>query len=201
MNEESDSALNRAGTALLHTAMLQAKVANKPGQPQLDDTGYRALLIKARRTLETADLNEKPHKFMAVRTALESLEASERGDDDLKGMELFKTFTEAVLGGPRELEFGGRPRQGQKFAVEINHLRAAAVALWERFPEMRGSLVSEARVLMGVGTKAKLESIVENFNARHDVDIAKSKSPLSIHMPLISDLIEHHGYRKLRDFT
>jgi len=201
MNEESDSALNRAGTALLHTAMLQAKVANKPGQPQLNDTGYRALLIKARRTLATADLNEKPHKFMAVRTALESLEASERGDDDLKDMELFKSFTEAVLGGPRELEFGGRPRQGQKFAVEINHLRAAAVALWERFPEMRGSLVSEARVLMGVGTKAKLESIVENFNARHDVDIAKSKSPLSIHMPLISDLIEHHGYRKLRDFT
>jgi hypothetical protein len=54
---------------------------------------------------------------------------------------------------------------------------------------------------MGVGAKAKLESIVENFNARHDVDIARSKSPLSIHMPLISDLIEHHGYRKLRDFT
>ena len=57
MNEESDSALNCAGKALLHTAMLQAKVANKPGQPQLDDTGYRALLIKARRTLATADLN------------------------------------------------------------------------------------------------------------------------------------------------
>ena len=201
MKSQNQNALDYAGKWVLGAAKLQAQGALKSKAQKLNDVGYRALLVKARRSLATADPNESLHKFMAVRTALESLEASERGDDDLKGIELFKSFTEAVLGGPRELEFGGRPRQGQKFAVEINYLRAAAVALWERFPEIRGSLVSEARVLMGVGTKAKLVSIVENFNARHDVDIAKSKSPLSIHMPLISDLIEHHGYRKLRDFA
>jgi hypothetical protein len=61
--------------------------------------------------------------------------------------------------------------------------------------------VSHARTLIGVGTEAKLQKIVENFNQRHDVDTAHSGSPLSIHMPLVKELIDRHGYRALKDFA
>ena len=198
MSEESKNALDRAGTALLHAAKLQAQLAP---QNTLNNVGFRALLASARRNLAMADPVSEPHKFSATKTALETLEAIERSDGTLGGIEIFKALVESVHGGEREMNFGGRRRQGPKVSVNQAFLRAAAVALWEQFPNQRDQLASQARTLIGAGTKAKLRKLVENHNNRHDVNIAKSCSALSIHMPLIRDLIDHHGYRTLTNFA
>lgn len=201
MISQSKNALDRAGTALLHAAKLQAQIANKSNDTGLEHAGYKALLVEARHCLLTASAAEDPYKLFATQTALKILEAAERGESDLGGVKLFKCFVEGVHGGEREIDLGGRPRKGPKPSADQAFLRAAMVALWERFPNERAQLVSQARTLIGVGTKAKLQKMVENFNQRHDVDIASSGSPLSIHMGLVNDLIEHHGYRALNDFA
>jgi hypothetical protein len=200
MSNAVANALDRAGTALLHAARLQAQIANKPGMPLLNCAGYKALLAQARHLLSAVSPAVDPYKFLAAKTALEVLEAIERGDATLNGVALFKNFAEGVHGGEREINLGGRPRTGQKPSTNQAFLRAAAVALWKRFPKKRDQLVSQARSIIGVGTKAKLRKIVENFDQRHYSDIAKSGSPLSIHMGLVSDLIKHHEYRTLKDF-
>jgi len=199
--EKINDALDRAGTALLHAAILQARIANKTGQPQLNDAGYRERLAEARQPLAQANPSEDSHVFLAAKMALEMLEAAERGEEQLGGIEIFKALVESVHGGKRDMDFGGRRRQGAKVSVNQAFLRAAAVALWEEFPEQRDQLVSQARTSIGAGTKAKLRKLVENHNNRHDVDVARSGSPLSIHMALVRDMIEYHGYRKLNDFA
>jgi len=201
MGNEIADALNRAGTALLHAARLQAQIAHKPGTPLLNDTSYRALLAQARHLLSTVIPAADPHKFFATKTALEVLEGAERGDADLGGLQQFKSFAEGVHGGEREIDLGGRPRRGLKPSVDQAFLRAAVVVLWERLPQKRDQLVSQARTMIGVGTKAKLQKIVENFNQRHDVDTARSGSPLSLHVPLVRELVDRHGYRALKDFA
>ena len=198
MSEEGKNPLDRAGTALLHAVKLQAQLGP---QNTLKNEGYCALLASARRNLELVDPLSEPHKFSATKTALETLEAIERGDSALGGIEIFKALVESVHGGKRDMDFGGRRRQGPKVSVDQAFLRAAAVALWEEFPEQRDQLVSEARTAIGAGTKAKLRKLVENHNNRHDAEIAKSGSPLSVHMRLVRDLIERHGYRTLNDFA
>lgn len=201
MTGPNKNALDRAGTSLLHAAKLQAQIAHTPGIPQLHTAEYRALLAKARQSLEQADPSEDRHKFFATKTALEILEAAERGESDLGGVKLFKAWVEGVHGGNREIDLGGRPRVGRKPSVDQAFLRAAAVVLWERFPGNRDQLVSQARTIIGIGTKAKLQKMVENFNQRHDVNIASSGSPLSIHMPLVKELIDRHGWGTLKDFA
>jgi hypothetical protein len=201
MTGEDDSALDRAGTALLHAARLQAQIANKLNNPELADSGYKALLAEARQSLAKAVPLEDPYRFLATKTALETLEASERGDPDLGGVNLFKCFVEGVHGGEREIDLGGRPRTGPKPSADQAFLRAAMVALWIRFPKKRDQLVSHARTVIGVSGKDKLRKIVENFHERDDVNIASSGSPLSIHMPLVKELIDRHGYRALKDFA
>lgn len=196
--EKINDALDRAGAALLHAAKLQAQLGPKN---TLNNQGYRARLVAARSHLELANPVSEPHKFLATKTALETLEAFERGNSTLGGIEIFKALVESIHGGEREMDFGGRRRQGRKFDVNTQYLRAAAVALWEEFPAHRGQLVSHARQLIGVGSKDKLEKIVEKFNELHDVDVEKSGSALSVHMPVVKDLIQHHGYRELRDFA
>lgn len=198
MSAQSKGALSRAGKALFHATKLQARLGP---DNTLNNEGYRALLVAARRNLELANPLLEHHKFSATKTALETLEAFERGDSTLGGIEIFKALVESLHGGEREMDFGGRRRQGPKVSVNKAFLRAAAVTLWEQFPEQRDQLVSQARTLIGAGTKVKVRKLVENHNNRHDVDIAKSGSALSIHMPLIRDLIEHHGYRTLKDFA
>jgi hypothetical protein len=201
MSNSVANALDRAGTALLHAARLQAQIANKPGVPLLNCAGYKALLAQARHLLSAVSPAVDPYKFLAAKTALEVLEAIERGDATLNGVALFKNFAEGVHGGEREIDLGGRSRTGQKPSTNQAFLRAAAVVLWERFPKERDWLVSQARSVIGVGAKAKLQKMVENFHARHDFDIAISGSPLSIHMGVVNDLIEHHEYRSLKDFV
>ncbi len=201
MTSQTNNALDRAGTAILLAAKLQAQLAKVPGQPELNDAGYRALLSEARQALTNADLKSDAHKFVAAKTALETLEAFERGESTLRGIEIFKALVESLHGGERQMDFGGRRRQGPKVSVNQAFLRAAAVTLWEQFPDQRDQLVSQARTLISAGSKAKLRKIVENHNDRHDVEIAKSSSALSIHIPLIRDLIKHHDYQTLKDFA
>ena len=203
MGNQSENALKYAGIVMLRAVHQQAQMATKQGKLQLDNGTYRELLGKVRQSLAEVRTteNENRHRFLAMKTALEELEANERGDPSLGGIPIFNSLVESILGGPRELDFGGRPRQGQKISVNQTYRRAAAVALWEHFPQNRDQLVGEARTLIGIGTKKKLRKIVENFHQRHDADIARSKSPLSIHMPVIKDLIEHHRHRKLKDFV
>jgi len=43
--------------------------------------------------------------------------------------------------------------------------------------------------------------LVDNHDQNHDFDLTKTKSPLSVHIPGIEDLVKHHGYRRLKDFT
>jgi len=81
------------------------------------------------------------------------------------------------------------------------YLKMAAIELWDHFPKKRDQLVNEARTILKIGTKKKLQKLRENFVERHDVEISKSKSPLSVHKKLVKDLIENHGYRSLKDFT
>lgn len=99
------------------------------------------------------------------------------------------------------MDFGGRRPQGRKPSVDQAYLRAATVALWVRYPAKRAQLVSQSRTLIGIGTKAKLQKLVENFHARHDVNIESSGSPLSIHWDFVKDLIDHHGYSELKNFA
>ena len=201
MTSQSNCALNRSGTALLHAARLQAEIARQPNDQQLDDAGYGALLAQARACLSAANPKDDPHKFAATKTALEALEAIERGGDPLGGITIFKGLVESVHGGQRDINFGGRPRQGSKPSTDQAFFRAAAVALWKRFPDDHEKLVSQARSLIEKGTSNKLQKLVENFEQKHDVNILKSRSPLSVHMPLLNDLIENHGYRNLKDFV
>ena len=194
----SEEALERAGKALLHAAILQAKLGPKN---KVNNERYLALLASARHNLGLTNPVSEHHKFSATKAALETLEATERGDSTLGGIEIFKALVESVHGGERDMDFGGRRRQGPKVSVNQAFLRAAAVALWEEFPEQRDQLASQARTAIGAGTKDKLRKLVENHINRHDVEIAKSGSPLSIHMPLVQDLIKNHGYRRLTDFA
>jgi hypothetical protein len=201
MSNQNKSALDCAGAALLKIVIRQAQIAQKSSKTELNCTDIKTLLEKARQSLSEADPTEHPHKFLATKTALEVIEAIERGEPTLGGIKIFKNLVESINGGPRDWDFGGRPRQGQKQSVDQAFLRAAAVALWEYYPTERDNLVSQARNLIGVMTKDKLRKMVENFHARHDVDLANSKSPLSIHMPLVKDLIENYGYRHLKNFA
>jgi hypothetical protein len=200
MNRTEQVPLQHAGWCLLEAVRLEAKVACSPESNGLDTVKYHALLASARRYLAKAAPEENHLLFTATKTALETAEARERGDDLLGGVVLFKNLVENLHGGARDLYFGGIPRQGPKPTADQAYYRAAAVALWVRLPESRNQLVAEARIIVGIGSLSKLRKLVENFHQRHDVDLERSRSPLSVHMPLVTELITHHGYRTLRDF-
>ena len=137
---------------------------------------------------------------MAVKTALEALDAQMRGEDVSDAVEIFRSFAEAVTGGPRTLDFGGKVIANKR-TNEENFLRAAAVELWENFPEERDALAKDAKKIIGIRSEASLRKLVENFRQRHDYEVSKSRSPLSAHMARVRDLIKNHGYRHLKDFT
>jgi hypothetical protein len=146
------------------------------------------------------DPSVAPHRFMATKTALEALETSERGDPVVGGSQVFSAFVEGELGGPRSMPLGGKT-VGRKPPVEQSYLRAAAIALWEKSPAKRTELVKEARVLLNIRSEQALRKLVENHDQRHDPDPTKSRSPMSVHMPLVKSLIEKNGYKSLMDFA
>ncbi|WP_431299068.1 hypothetical protein [Tabrizicola sp. BL-A-41-H6] len=193
--------LDEAGKLLLFLAVSQARLAvQNPQENRVSQAEYQAALAQVRRLLADVSPAQDPHKFMAAKTALESLEAIERGEAMLGGMGPFRGFAEGVLGGPREVSFGGI-KIARKPTAEEAFLKAALVVLWEKFPERRPELVKEARKHLGILNQKQVAKMVDNFNQRHDVDIAASRTPISIHIPLVTDLVTNHGYTCLSDFV
>jgi hypothetical protein len=189
----ANDALTRAGTALLRAARVQ------PDQP-FNFEGYHRLLKVARTNLSEADPSIDLYKFMAAKTALEMLEAIERGEKPIGPTTIFRSFVEAVNGGNRELDFGGK-HIANKPSADKAYLRAAAVALYKKFPADRALLANEAKKYIGIEDLAALRKLADNFDQRHDVEIEKSRSPLSVHMMLVDDLIDTCGYKKLSNFA
>lgn len=194
-------ALNLAGGLLLHLMHL-LKQADGPisGAPVLTTEDFLEGLKRARMYLEKVDPKTDRHRFGAAKNALEALEANQRGEKSLGALDYFKGHTEAIHGGPRDLDFGGK-RITNKPPVEVAYLRAVAIILWEKFPEKRDELATEVRKALNIKGKKALGKMVENFHQLHDADIEKSRSPLSIHLKGIRDLVKNYGYKKFTDFT
>jgi hypothetical protein len=200
MTKNKKDDLNRAGTALLHAARLNAQASSPVRNCPLNASGYGALLEKVRKSLEKADPLVDPYKFAAIKTALEGLEAVERGEAPLGAIEIFHSFTEAIHGGPRAINLGGE-QISNKPSADQAYLRAAAIVLWNNLPDNRGLLLKEAKRHIGIKSMDALAKLVDNFHQRHDINIAKSKSPLSIHITTIEELVKNYGYRKLMHFV
>jgi hypothetical protein len=191
--------LAQAATAILY-AVFKARELDSSANNNLQPGNFRALLAEARRLLALADPKEDPHRFAAAKEALELLEADERGEVPPGTLEIFHAHVEAVHGGPRNIDFGGIHVPNKPTAKE-SFLRAAAVALWDEYPGRRESLSKEAKQILGMKDKKTLGRLVDNFHQRHDQEPHKSKSPLSIHMRRVRELIKINGYQSLRDFT
>jgi hypothetical protein len=198
MDSNGDSP-DRAGTAVLHAAMLQARHAGPDAEGTIDDAGYRALLAEARRNLEETDPNIKQHRYAAAKTALEALEAIERGDDILNALEIFKGHVEAICGGERTFDLGGR-RIKNKPSVNVSYLRAAAYVLWNR-NIARGQLELDAQSLLGFSNRAQLRKFVYNSTNLKPDGSGMPQSSIWVHIPIIEDLIDNHGYKALTDFV
>lgn len=198
--EKPCDAVKYAGTALLFLTQSQMR-ADGPSSTAvpLSDETYKMILADARNHLERSDHTLAPHTYAAVRYALATLEEAEAGHHDKAGMQYFQAHTEAILGGQRDIDLGGK-KIANKPAVKEAFLRAAAITLWLEYPERRDALTVEAKKLLGVPNKNAFAKLVDNFGQRHDVQIEQSNSPLSIHIPFVSDLVKNHGYHNLRDF-
>ena len=61
-------------------------------------------------------------------------------------------------------------------------------------------LISDARTIIKIGSKKKLAKLVDNFEQSHDITLKNSKSPLSPHIKGIEDLVNNHGFLRLKDF-
>jgi hypothetical protein len=195
--------LEKAGDLLLRAAISQAKTAT-PLTPnkRLNDETYHSLLAQARSHLVKVDPLQDPHRFGAAKMALDACEAVERGEDPVGGIEMFSGLTEGVLGGESKIDLGGKQRVSGKPSANESFLRAALCQLWEADNDRhrRNELIKDARSLTKIKTKRAIIKLVDNFNQRHDSNVVNSRSPQSIHISLIKELIEGHGYKRLRDF-
>lgn len=193
-----DDALTQAGTGLL---FLVRKLGHGDGSDvtDIDEDGCKRLLAEVRLQLGRATPKQDPHRYAATKEALEALEAKMRGETPLGQNALFRAHVEAIHGGAREINFAGVTIKN-KPSAEQAFLRAATVALWEAFPADRDTLVKEAKKHLGINGEQRVRKLVENFYARHDVEVHKSRSPLSVHIARVRELIKGKGYRSLSDF-
>lgn len=191
-------ALNRAGTALLHAAILQAKCAGLRDGSKLNQLKYHNLLAVARENLEQADPQFEHHKYSALRTALMDCEAVERGDNTLNAKKTFEGHVEAIFGGPRAFNFGGKIIKNRP-TVEGSYMRAAVYVLWNRDFD-RDQLVLDAQSLGYFTTRKQLRNFVNNSTNQKPDGSGKPQSTIWSHIPLIEDLVDNHGYRALSDF-
>lgn len=192
-------ALERAGTGLL----LHAKMS-WPECPQNNTASHtakvRKLLAKVRADLELADPKDDPYRYAAAKEALELFEACERVETSHYNLGLFDAYVEAIHGGARTIDFGGLHIANKPSAREA-YLRAAAVALWLKFPQNRDQLAADAKKILGIKDRNALRKLVENFHERHEHDLKKARSPLSIHYDRVCELIDNKGLHRLTDFT
>ncbi|BDW86636.1 hypothetical protein [Roseicyclus marinus] len=170
-----------------------------------------SLLQQARSLLATASpvTLEERHRFLAVKAALEALEATERGDELLPFRDQFRGHVEAVRGGEGAEIFGGR-RITNKPNVETAFLRAAMYVLWERAEGddvARAQIVRDAVSLEIIGRKT--DSDKKNTNAvkkrvanikNRARDGAGNVAAEWEHIDIVTRLVDAAGYRRLHDF-
>lgn len=144
----------------------------------------------------------EPHRYSAIKEACDSLErqALDADADVTPERWMFDALVENHQGGPTDVRLGGGTIKNKKSAKE-NFLRAACVVLWEDQPFGRDQLVKDARRFLGVKNQEALRRIVDNHHQRHDADLEKTKSPLSVHIPVVKRLMEANGWCALRDFA
>jgi hypothetical protein len=197
MTENRSNSLDRAGTALLFAAKLQTRASGPGGTHQIDNTRYLALLAKVRHHLKQADPSIDLHKFAAAKTALEMLEASERNVDIFNAVDVFKGHVEAICGGPRKFNLGGK-NISNKPTVEKSYLRAAAYVLWTHDIN-RVQLVVDAKVLLDLN-RAQLRKFIYNSTYQSQNSLGMPQSSIWLHIPLVKELVIKHGYGTLTDF-
>jgi hypothetical protein len=155
--------------------------------------------------LSEGEHREELMKYTAIQSCIAAIEGREVKAYSEANLKLFALQVDALHGGPTAKKLGGR-KIANKLSVQEYYLRAAALVLWKdcrknNDEDRLSRLIADARTIIGVGTKEKLAKLVDNHDQNHDSDLTKTKSPLSVHIPGIEDLVKHHGYRRLKDFT
>lgn len=208
--------LNKVGVLCLKlTHKIRQAEGPKPAQSPISEQVISSQIGQIRNLFKEIDiaslnLSEGEHreelmKYSAIQSFIAAFEGNESEAYARANLDLFGLQVDALHGGPTAKTLGGR-RIGQKLSVQEYYLRAAALVLWRHYRRQSdenrlNQLIADARTIIGVGTKKKLAKMVDNHDRNHDVDLTKTKSPLSVHIPGIEDLVKHHGYRRLKDFT
>ena len=216
MSDNLDN-INKAGVLLLRLVHSLRTDEGGGATPKIkfSDKATSATLVKVRHLLREVQINsaencglersEILHKYAAIQAALASFEEMQYAQSVETNLKIFRNHVEAVHGGPTAPEFGGK-RIGNKLSPEDYYLRAATVVLWKHHRKHKdedalNQLASDARTIIRVGTKEKIAKMVDNHDQAHNIDISESKSPLSVHIRGIQDLVDNHGWQRLKDFT
>jgi len=208
--------LNEVGVLCLKlTHKIRQAEGPKPAQSSISEQVISSQIGQIRNLFKEIDiaslnLSEGEHreelmKYSAIQSFIAAFEGNESEAYARANLDLFGLQVDALHGGPTAKTLGGR-KIGKKLSVQQHYLRAAALVLWKYYgknndEDRLNQLITDARTIIGVGTKEKLAKMVDNHDQDHDFDLTKSKSPLSVHIPGIEDLVKHHGYRRLKDFT
>ena len=213
---EALNKLNEVGVLCLKlTHKIRQAEGPKPAQSPISEQVISSQIGQIRDLFKEIDiaalnLSEGEHreelmKYTAIQSCIAAIEGREIKEYSEANLKLFALQVDALHGGPAAKTLGGR-KIGKKLSVQQHYLRAAALVLWAYYrkhndEDRLNQLITDARTIIGVGTKEKLAKMVDNHDQDHDFDLTKSKSPLSVHIPGIEDLVKHHGYRRLKDFT
>lgn len=200
--------IEEAGRILIRLAIDDA-LKRSSESPQTPD--IRSELQRARELLSQAKPrnSEETHRYLAAKTALEALEATEREEAPLLYGDQFRGHVEAVRGGEGAEIFGGR-RVSNKPSADIAFLRAAMFVLWERYEgddDARAQLVKDAVSKGIIGSKT--DSQTKNMHAvKTRVANIKNRphdghgpvAPEWEHVDLVVRLVREAGYQSLSDF-
>ena len=208
--------LNEVGVLCLKlTHKIRQAEGPKPAQSPISEQVISSQIGQIRDLFKEIDiaalnLSEGEHreelmKYSAIQSFIAAFEGNESEAYARANLDLFGLQVDALYGGPTAKTLGGR-KIANKLNVQEYYLRAAALVLWkyhrtQNDEDRLNRLITDARTIIGVGTKEKLAKLVDNHDQNHDFDLTKTKSPLSVHIPGIEDLVKHHGYRRLKDFT
>jgi hypothetical protein len=216
MNSNLDK-VNEAGVLLIRLvhSFLTDEGTGLPLKIDINDNTTFRILGHVRQILREVDIDttqnsglehaEMLQKYAAIQAALKSFEETHYDHSVKAHLRIFQNHVEAIHGGPTASEFGGK-RIGNKLSPKDYYLRAATVVLWKHHRKHKDEdaltqLVSDARTLIRVGTREKIAKMVDNHDQAHNIDISESKSPLSVHIRGIQDLVDNHGWQRLKDFT
>jgi hypothetical protein len=194
-------ALYNAGRKLLE--LCREEIPRKAATPEEEEAlrdRRTAILSECKDLLNTVDPRLAPLEYIAVENAISALRAHDNQEPVVNNILYFHGAVEAVHGGPREINLGGK-RIHNKPSAKDAALRAAAIVLWEEFPDDRDKLVADAKRILKIKSRKALAKMVDNFNQRHDRDLKQLISPISIHIKFATELVKEHGFRRLEQFV